>query len=78
MNFQLWNNGEAALNIMTSLKYDNVQPTVPSGSMSNKCFGVCACNPVRTYWPGFPCDSRTKKSPSCLSNASAACRLIDA
>lgn len=52
--------------------------TVPSGSMSSKCFGVCCCNPVNTYWPGFPCDSRTKKSPSCFNNASAAWRLIDA
>lgn len=52
--------------------------TVPSGSISNKCFGVCSCNPVRTYCPGLFCDSRTKKSPSCFSNASAACRLIDA
>lgn len=52
--------------------------TVPSGSMSSKCFGVCACNPVSTYWPGLPCDSRTKKSPSLCSSASAAVRLIDA
>lgn len=52
--------------------------TVPSGSMSSKCFGVCACNPVSTYWPGLPCDSRTKKSPSWCNSASAAVRLIDA
>lgn len=56
----------------------SINRTVPSGSISNKCFGVCACKPVRTYCPDFPCDSRTKKSPSCLSSASAAWRLIDA
>lgn len=66
------------LELCLNLNQKVINHTVPSGSISNKCFGVCACNPVRTYCPGFPCDSRTKKSPSCLSNTSAACRLIDA
>lgn len=51
--------------------------TVPSGSINNKCFGVWACKPVSTYWPGFPFDSRTRKSPSWRNNASAASRSID-
>lgn len=52
--------------------------TVPSGSISNRCFGVVDCRPDRTYCPGLPCDSRTKKSPSCFNRASEACRLIEA
>lgn len=50
---------------------------MPSGSMSSKCFGVDACRPVRTYCPGLPCDSRTKKSPSFFNKISAAGRLIE-
>jgi hypothetical protein len=50
--------------------------TIPSGSINNKCFGEFSCIPVNTYWPGVPCDSRTKKSPSSLSRASAAARLM--
>lgn len=62
----------------TRTKSNVIALTVPSGSKSSRCFGICPCNPVRTYCPGLPCDSRTKKSPSCLRSASAACRLIDA
>ena len=38
--------------------------TIPSGSTRSKCFFELLCIPVRTYCPGDPCDSRTKKSPS--------------
>merc|ERR1719470_244779 len=45
--------------------------TTPSGSTSSKCFLPCPCIPVSTYCPGDPWDSRTRKSPSCLSSCSA-------
>lgn len=51
--------------------------TMPSGSMSSKCFGVVFSSPVKTYWPGLPWDSLTRKSPSFLRRPSATGRLID-
>lgn len=49
--------------------------TTPSGSTSSRCLGCPLCRPVSTYWPGVVVLSRTRKSPSSCSNASASRRL---
>lgn len=51
------------------------QLTTPSGSTSSRCLGWPPCCPVRTYCPGVVPDSRTRKSPSCVSSLSASLRL---
>lgn len=49
--------------------------TTPSGSTSSRCLGCPLCRPVSTYWPGVVVLSRTRKSPSSCSSASASRRL---
>lgn len=50
--------------------------TIPCGSMSSKCFGWDSCMPVKTYCPGVPLVSRTRKSPSHFNRFSACWRVI--
>lgn len=60
----------------TKQQPSSIPLTIPSGSISNRCLGDVVCMPLSTYWPGVPCDSRTKKSPSFFSSASDTGRLI--